>query len=309
MKNRIALLLLVVLALVLAACTTSTREVTTYPDRPSAESSALSRILASIDQALTDLLGVPTTPPVSAARLNLRVARAGLPTPANPAHVKEAKERSALVLAGKESEAEKQASAAEAQVVADLQAARAERDKAKQELQNERERNAKALQDAKDEAAGSVWKTIRFWGAAVLYFVAIAALVLAVLRLKSAIATGVDIIAGMKSTGTLLTLSATCFSVARFMASDWFWYGCGGVIALFLGYLGYLAHVERKGDAALKVLTPIRRALDHAYDEATPEIQKDMQARVFNPIAEQMKAVKAPRSFLHLNRAADKAKT
>jgi hypothetical protein len=302
-------LALILLCLAVSACTTTKRDVTTYPDRPPAEGDALSRVLAAVDQAVLDLTGLPASPPIKAARLNLRIARAGLPGPAKPEHTKEAANRSALVIAGKDAEAERATSAAEAQIVADLKDARAERDQAKDELRKEREAKAAALQAAKDEAAGSVWKTIQFWGAAVLYAVAITSLVLAVLRAKAAITSGLDIIAGLKSTAALITLSSVCFSVARFMASGWFWWGCGGVLVLFLGYLGYLAHAERKGAAAAAVLTPIRRVLDKAYENAAPEVQADMQVRVFDPIAAEMKATKAPRRFLHLDRAADRAAT
>jgi len=154
------------------------------------------------------------------------------------------------------------------------------------------------------DAADSVWRTVQLWGSGALYFVAIGALVLAAFRAKAAIATGAAIVEGIKSTMTLVTLSATCFTVARFMAAWWFWYACAGIILAFLAYVGYLAVMERKGKAAVNALTPIRKALDKAYDDAAPDVQQDLQARVFDPIAEEMKKAKpGARKFLHINRA------
>lgn len=161
-----------------------------------------------------------------------------------------------------------------------------------------------SLKKKVQDAADSVWRTVQLWGSGALYFVAIGALVLAAFRAKAAIATGAAIIEGIKSTMTLVTLSATCFTVARFMAAWWFWYACAGIILAFLAYVGYLAIMERKGKAALNALTPIRKALDKAYDDAAPDVQKDLQARIFDPIAEEMKTAKpGARKFLHINRA------
>lgn len=194
------------------------------------------------------------------------------------------------------SEATARATAAEVALAAERDA----RAKAEAALKAEREEHARQLKAAED----SIWRQVQFWGAAVLYLVAIAALVIGILRAKAAIASGLAIVEGIKSTASLLTLSATCFSVARFMAAWWFWWACGGVVVLFLGYLGYLAWMESKGKAARSALTPIRKALDAAYDSAdTTERQQDLQKTIFEPIAEEMKKSGAARSFLHIDRA------
>lgn len=177
-------------------------------------------------------------------------------------------------------------------------------------LAAERDKLTKDLAAAKlaiKEAQDSIWAKVQFYGAMSLYFVAIAALVLAVFRAKAAISSGLAIMEGVKSTMTLLTIAATCFSVARYMAAWWFWYSCAGIVLIGIGYVGYLVVMERKGKAAASVVTPIRSVLDRAHEEASPEQQKWMEKHIFEPIGVAMEKSHSARSYLHLDRAAERA--
>lgn len=293
--------------LALTGCATATKPAQILPRSP-AEADVLGLVFAAVDRAVTDLLTLPPSPARTAALLNLGLAQAGRVVPSTPAHTGQAADISAAALAGDTAKAEALAATGRDDLLKQLGAAERERDTARQALEDERRRHQAELAAAKEEVRGAIWSKIQFWGAAALYAVAIAALVLAFLRAKAALASGLDIMAGIKSTATLCTLSATCFSVARFMASTWFWWGCGGVLALFLGYLGWLAYQERKGAAAAAALRPIRRVLDRAYEQAVESgTAADMERTIFEPIATEMKALKAPRRYLHLDRATEPA--
>ena len=295
---RAALALLACLAV--TGCASFKRQAPTNLSRPVAEAEILSRVFAAVDQAILDLMEMPPSPTREAVRYNLGVAAAGRLVPSTAKHTADAASLSKAAKEGDTAKAESLAAVAKADLLKQLGAAEKERDNARRALEEERAKHKRELEEAKS----SIWRDVQFYGALALYGVAILCLVLAVLRAKAAITSGLDIVAGAKSAATLLGLSATCFSVARFMAAWWFWWGCGGVIVAIIAYMGWLAYRERQGAAAAAALTPIRRALDKAYDQAVDKgTAADMDRTIFQPIAEEMKAVKAPRRYLHLDRA------
>lgn len=153
------------------------------------------------------------------------------------------------------------------------------------------------------EIEASIWRKVQFYGALGLYGAAIGALVLAALRAKAAISTGMAVLDGVRSTLTLVALAATCFTVARFMAASWFWWGCAAIVVAALAYVGYLAVMERRGKAAANALTPIRKVLDRVYDEAAPATKAELDATIFTPLSDEMKAVRGAKAYIHLDRA------
>lgn len=154
------------------------------------------------------------------------------------------------------------------------------------------------------DAVDGVWRQVQFIGSLCLYGVAITGLVMAAFRAKAAVASGLAVMDGIRSTVTLVTLSATCFTVARFMASWWFWWACGTIVAAGVLYFGYLAIRERRGTAAANALTPIRKVLDRLYDEAAPEVKADLDRTLFDPLSEEMKKTPGAKTYIHLDRAA-----
>lgn len=159
----------------------------------------------------------------------------------------------------------------------------------------------KELQEAKD----SVWQRVQFWTSLALYGGAVLSLVLAVLRIKAAVSTGLDIVAGAKSAAFLLSLCATLFSIARFVAAWWFPWACGGVVALAVCYVGFLVWKEERAKAAIRTIKPLVRTLDAAYEAAGQSVKDDMDETIFSRLSEEMKSAPGAKAFIHQVRAED----
>jgi len=153
------------------------------------------------------------------------------------------------------------------------------------------------------EAKDSVWRRVQFWISISLYGGAVAALILAVLRAKAAVSTGLDIVGGIKSAAFLLSLSATLFSVARFVAAWWFPWACGGIVALTLGYVGYLVWQQQKAEQFKRALKPVVATLDARYEEASEDARRDLDENVFSRIGDAMRSVPGAKKALHELRA------
>jgi hypothetical protein len=184
----------------------------------------------------------------------------------------------------------------------DLRPVTAAIDNLSKELAGIRKENTelkRELQEAKD----SIWARVQFWISISLYGGAVAALVLAVLRAKAAVSTGLDILGGVKSAAFLLSLSATLFSVARFVAAWWFPWACGGIVALTLGYLGYLVWQQQRAEQFKRALRPVVATLDARYEEASEEARKDLDEHVFSRIGDAMRSVPGAKKAIHSLRA------
>lgn len=153
------------------------------------------------------------------------------------------------------------------------------------------------------EAKDSVWRQVQFWISISLYGGAVAALVLAVLRAKAAVSTGLDILGGIKSAAFLLSLSATLFSVARFVAAWWFPWACGGIVGLTLGYVGYLVWQQQRAEQFKRALKPVVATLDAQYDEASEQTRNDLDATIFAKLSEEMKKIPGAKNAIHNLRA------
>ena len=157
----------------------------------------------------------------------------------------------------------------------------------------------KELREAKD----SVWQRVQFWTSLALYGGAVLSLVLAILRIKAAVSTGLDIVAGAKSAAFLLSLCATLFSIARFVAAWWFPWACGGVVIATILYVGFLVWREEKAKAALRTIKPLVRTLDAAYEQAAPAVKDDLDKTIFAKLSEEMKNAPGTKAFIHQVRA------
>lgn len=185
---------------------------------------------------------------------------------------------------------------------ADLRPVTAAIDNLSKELAGIRKENTE-LRAQLLEAKDSVWRQVQFWISISLYGGAVAALILAVLRAKAAVSTGLDILGGVKSAAFLLSLSATLFSVARFVAAWWFPWACGGIVALTLGYLGYLVWQQQRAEQFKRALRPVVATLDARYEEASEDARKDLDEHVFSRIGDAMRSIPGAKKAIHSLRA------
>jgi hypothetical protein len=232
-----------------------------------------------------------------------------------PEHVAAATSRVSAWAEGRTEEAQQQTAAAMVDAklfVSELAQERAARMAAEQSESRSREAAQKRIAELEEQnrkLEDSIWQRVRFWFSLCLYTAAAGCLLLAFLRIKAAMATGLNVLAAAKTAATWTGFAAALFSLSRVLAAWWFWWACGGVLALVAAYVGFLVWREQRGEAASRALQPVVATLDQLYDDASGAAKEQMDADLFAKLSEAMKQVPGAKAFIHQIRAAMPAPT
>ncbi|EIQ00854.1 hypothetical protein OpiT1DRAFT_05411 [Opitutaceae bacterium TAV1] len=297
MKTLLIPIATITIVVLFAGCGTKSRTSPILSHAPS-ESDAMSRITASVDQAAQDLRREISERATTAALLNLSVARAGLPDTPQPTHIVEAKAISDAVFAGNEQTANALTAHDRNVMLARVVTADKERDEARKALEKERDDHAREM----EELRSGIMRRVQFCVSLGLYGAAILCLLFAFLKAKAAIASGVGIVAGIRSAAMWTGLASALFSLARVIAAWWFWWACGGVLAMVAGYVGYLVWKEQRDTAKAVALKQVVSAVDAVYDDSSGEKKDELDATLFARLTDTMTS--AAKQTIHAVRAA-----
>lgn len=166
-------------------------------------------------------------------------------------------------------------------------------------LTEENAKLAKALADERENFA----KSVRKWIVAGCYIAAVVCVLLAALRFKAALTTGLAPLAALKSGAFLLGLAGTLVSLAKVVGAWWFEYACYAVGAAVAGWIGYTLWREQHLEQAARAAKVVVRRLDAAYESALKPDQDALDEALFKPLSEEMKAVPGAKQAIHLLRA------